>query len=71
MSGTFRTFQSAPQWGAMAGFLRLVQGAVAAPMLGPWLPCGLFTSASVEAEGVATTLTGTGASVDLNFAGVA
>lgn len=56
MSGTIRTFQFAPQWGPMAGFLRLVEGAVAAPTQGPWLPCGLFKSVSVDAEGSASTI---------------
>ncbi len=57
MSGTIRTFQFAPQWGPMAGFLRLVQGAVTAPTQGPWLPCGLFQAASVDIEGSSSTIT--------------
>ncbi|HUA76554.1 MAG TPA: hypothetical protein VMA86_02715 [Acetobacteraceae bacterium] len=56
MSGTLRTFAFAQQWGPMAGFQRLVQGAVAAPAQGPWLPCGIFKSGSVEIEGSATTI---------------
>ena len=56
MSGTVRQFLFAPQWGPMAGFLRLAQDVTAVPVQGPWLPCALFKQASVEVAGIYSTV---------------